>query len=116
MNIPTANVVVSFDRDVMNRLFAEGATYDSLVQGLTVGDDEALLFNAEGNANLISFEHTANYGDSVVMKLDFIDPRGQFEERFISAKVLDNIVGYDYKKNSKTLDGIAKLDLNGQKM
>jgi len=83
MNIPTANIVVAFKQEVMERLFAAGATYRSLVKELSDGDADALLFNNEGNPNFISFEHTLT-GKDFKMVLKFVDPKGEFERRFLT--------------------------------
>ena len=81
MNIPTANIIVAFDRETMDRLFSEGATYKSLISELAVGDTNALLFNNVANPNFVSFEHTAGI-DKMGMKLTFIDPKEEFEKKF----------------------------------
>mgnify|MGYP001180521370 CR=1 FL=1 len=45
MNIPTANIVIGFNKEVMERLFTAGATYKNLIQGLTLdGIEDVLLF------------------------------------------------------------------------
>ena len=75
MRVPTANVIIGFDREVMDRFFTAGATYTSLIQGLTKeGElDNVLLFDNESNPNFISFEHSL-MGTKMEMKLTFIDP------------------------------------------
>ena len=77
MRVPTANVIIGFDREVMDRLFTAGATYTSLIQGLTKeGElDNVLLFDNESNPNFISFEHTLGIGGKMEMKVVFIDPK-----------------------------------------
>ena len=93
MSIPTANVIVGFNKEVMDRLFAEGSTYESLVKGLTLdgAEDDVLLFNSESNPNFISFVHDNRKGNT--MKLNFIDPTGNFEKRFFSDNLSRNIAG-----------------------
>ena len=45
MKVPTANIIVTYSRESMDRLFAEGATYTSLMQTLTAnGSDDTLMF------------------------------------------------------------------------
>ena len=53
MKIPTANVVIGFNKEVMERLFSAGATYQSLIQGLSVSGQDILLFNNVSNPNFI---------------------------------------------------------------
>ena len=93
MSIPTANVIVGFNKEVMDRLFAEGSTYESLVKGLTLdgAEDDVLLFNSESNPNFISFVHDNRKGNT--MKLTFIDPTGNFEKRFFSDNLSRNTAG-----------------------
>jgi hypothetical protein len=116
MKVPTANVIIAFNRQTMDRLFSEGATYTSLIQGITEsGEDDALLFNAESNPNFISFEHSMNYGSGLKMKLEFIDPKGVFEERYLSTNLVDNITGYDYKKTQPSTDVFSDKINKGMK-
>jgi hypothetical protein len=100
MNIPVANVIVGFNKDVMNSLFAEGATYKNLMKGLSEEED-ALLFDNESNPSFISFEHTGNMGDGWKMKLVLIDPKGDLERRLFSDKLLPAIAGSAYTDSSE---------------
>ena len=98
MRVPTANVIIGFNREVMDRLFTTGATYKSLIQGLTKGGDldDVLLFDNESNPNFLSFEHTLGIGKGMKMTLVFIDPKGEFERRFMSDSITRNIAGFSY--------------------
>ena len=98
MRVPTANVIVGFDREVMDRLFTDGATYKSLIQGLTKeGElDNVLLFDNESNPNFVSFQHTLGFGKGMKMVLTFIDPKGEFERRVMSDSITRNIAGFSY--------------------
>jgi len=96
MKIPTANVLVAFDKAVMERLFSAGATYKSLVASLADGEENALLFDNVANPNFISFEHTLGAGSSMKMKLSFIDPKKEFERRFFTANPSRLIEGFSY--------------------
>ena len=84
MKIPTANIVVAFNKETMERLFSSGATYKSLVAELSDGNEDALLFNNVANPNFISFEHSLGLGGGMKMVLTFIDPKGEFESRFVT--------------------------------
>ena len=94
MNVPTANVIVAFDKATMEKLFSAGATYSSLVKEVSDGDADALLFNNVSNPNFISFEHSNNFGNGFKMVLEFIDPKGEFERRFISTNPARIIQGF----------------------
>ena len=77
MKIPTSNVIIAFNRQTIDRLFAEGATYQSLMKTLTEdGEDDAVMFNAESNPNFVAFEHDFGFSPGMKMKLTFIDPKG----------------------------------------
>ena len=106
MRVPTANVIIGFDREVMDRLFTQGATYTSLIQELTKqGElDNVLLFDNESNPNFLSFIHTYMSG-KMEMKVVFIDPKGEFEKRFLTNSLPRNIAGFShntavYQKNT----------------
>ena len=60
MRVPTANIIIGFNKEVMDRLFTAGATYKNLIQGLTVSgvEGDALLFDSQSNPNFISFTHS----------------------------------------------------------
>ena len=57
MRVPTANIVIGFNREVMDRLFTAGATYTDLVKELSKpgpGFDDTLLFDSQNNPNFNS--------------------------------------------------------------
>ena len=94
MNIPTTNIVVAFDRTTMERLFSSGATYKSLVSELSDGLDNALLFDNVGNPNFISLEHSLNLGGGFKIVISFIDPKNEFEKRFLTdnpARIIESL-------------------------
>ena len=97
MRVPTANIVVAFNKETIERLFSAGATATSLMSTLSNdGEDKAILFNSESNPNFISFEHDNGMSPGMKMKLVFIDPKGEFEKRYLSDSMLDNMAGYGY--------------------
>ena len=56
MRVPTANVIVGFNREAIDRLFTAGATYTDLIQELSKpgpGFDDTLLFDSVANPNFI---------------------------------------------------------------
>jgi len=102
MKIPTVNIVVGFNKEVMERLFVAGATYKSLIQGLSVSGQDILLFDNVSNPNFISFEHTMNLGSGWKMQLTLLDPKQEFENRYISDNIIKNIAGYMYNDSQNT--------------
>lgn len=102
MKIPTANIVVAFNQETMDRLFSSGATYKSLVAQLADGEDDALLFNNVGNPNFESFEHTLGLGGGMQMTLSFIDPKDEFERRFFSDNPIKLLQGFSDPQAEKT--------------
>ena len=110
MKIPTSNVIIAFNRQTIDRLFAEGATYQSLMKTLTEdGEDDAVMFNAESNPNFVAFEHDFGFSPGMKMKLTFIDPKGEFEGRYLTTGFIENVAGYNYK-NKENLPTV----LNGK--
>jgi len=117
MKVPTANIIVTYSRESMDRLFAEGATYTSLMQTLTANEsDDTLMFNAESNPNFISFEHSFGFGPGTRMKLKFIDPKGTFEKRFISSSLLKNVAGSRYKSKDSKPSILSAKNSEGMKL
>ena len=105
MKIPTANILVAFSRKTINRLFVQGGNVESLIKTLTKdGEDDAVLFNAESNPNFISFEHDFGFAPGHRMKLEFIDPKGVFERRYLNTSMVGNIAGYDHKQKKSKPD------------
>lgn len=102
MKIPTANVLVAFNRETMDRLFSSGATYKSLVAQLSEGLDNALLFDNVANPNFVSFDHSLGLGGGMKMTLTFIDPKGEFERRFFTDNPAKLIQGFSDPKSEKT--------------
>ena len=117
MKVPTANIIVTYSRESMDSLFAEGATYTSLMQTLTAnGSDDTLMFNAESNPNFISFEHSFGFGPGTRMNLKFIDPKGTFEKRFISSSLLKNVAGSRYKSKDSKPSILSAKNSEGMKL
>jgi len=107
MNIPTANIVVAFNKETMDRLFSSGATYTSLVAQLTEGTENALLFDNVANPNFISFEHSLGLGGGMKMSLSFIDPKDEFESRFFKTNPAELIQGFSDPASEKTTSFIT---------
>ena len=104
--VPTANIVVGFSREAMDRLFSVGATSKNLISAIQAEDD-VLLFGSQSNPNFISFEHKFGLGaGGTIMSLTFIDPKGEFEERYLTTSLLDNIASYAFpsEEDSKPRD------------
>ncbi|HAI19001.1 MAG TPA: hypothetical protein DCM10_13805 [Xanthomarina gelatinilytica] len=111
MRIPTANIIIGFSKEVMDRLFTGGATYNNLIKELTLsGTEDVLLFDSQSNPNFVSFEHNLGMGKGMNMKLPIIDPKGEFEKRFFSDNIVKNIAGFSYNDSKKTsnVDPLAK--------
>ncbi len=128
MKIPTANVVVGFDREVMNELFATGATYSNLLKGITDTtvtestpdgvtaqkiNKDVLLFNKQNNPNFLSFKHTL-LSEGSIFSLDIIDPTGEFEKRYLTAD-LTTILPNDTSFGGERKSPLTTSLLDGQK-
>ena len=94
MNIPTANVLISFSGDSMRSLFNSGGSTKSLIKTLEESG-EFLLFNKESNPNFISFDYTFGLGGGQhTATLKFLDPDNEFEDRFFTKGFTENIAGF----------------------
>ena len=110
MRVPTANIIIGFNKEVMDRLFTAGATYTDLIDELTINKTEdVLLFDSQNNPNFISFEHTNGMSKGMKMVLSLIDPKGEFEKRFATDNVVKNIAGFAYNDDQNADDGTDPL-------
>lgn len=109
MNIPVPHVVVAFDRRTISTLFKVGTNYEDLAQEIAKSDD-ALLFDSQANPNFISFEHTfGGNEEGNIMKLTLIDPKKEFEERFMLENSSNSLHDYIAKKRPQKSDPIREL-------
>ena len=116
MKIPTTNIVVAYDRDVMARLFRSGATARSLIEEISEDNIEALVFNNISNPNFISLEHSLGFSGGMKIKLEFIDPKGEFENRFMTDNSIKNIAGFMYNDaQNKSSNVFAEKTNKGMK-
>ena len=96
MNVPTANVIVSTKKDALNdflRLLSEGKSIPSIIDALTPQfEPDELLFSNYNNPNFISFE-MATMPSDMEAKLEFIDPKNEFEDSFFSTEnIYDSVL------------------------
>ena len=103
MTVPTANVLVTNNKDALNdflRRMAEGTPIPTLLDELNSGSGpDATLFSNYNNPNFISFE-TATMGSDLETKLEFIDPKNEFEDMFFSTETIyDSVLDMFRDKN-----------------
>jgi len=103
MTVPTANVLVTNNKDALNdflRRMAEGVPIPSLLDEINAGSGpDATLFSNYNNPNFISFE-TATGPESIETKLEFIDPKNEFEDMFFSTEnIYDSVLDIFREKN-----------------
>lgn len=95
MSIPTANVIITQKKEPLNKFLekmASGESIPSLLSELSGPGVDQLLFSNYNNPNFISFEHATIKGD-VETKLEFIDPKNEFEERFLAtSSIYDEVL------------------------
>ena len=87
MTVPTANVLVSTNKEALQDVLlklASGKRINNLISEINAGDDLA-LFSNKANPHFISFRHSFNQSKPVI-NLEFLDPEGDFEYRFLSEK------------------------------
>lgn len=94
MITPAPNVIVAFEREPIEKLFSQGASSENLLTGISENKD-VLLFTTKNNPNFISFSHEIAFGgNTIAVKLSFIDPKGEFESRYMTTRAIDMIAGY----------------------
>jgi hypothetical protein len=92
--IPTANVIVSYSADAINKLFESGGSSKNLLNSIEE-DSELLLFNKESNPNFISFDYSFGLGGGQhIATLKFLDPENEFESRFFTKGFAENVAGF----------------------
>ena len=109
MNIPVPHVIVAFDKRVITTLFTIGANYEDLSKEIVKYDD-ALLFDSQANPNFISFEHSfGGKEEGNIMTLTLLDPKKEFEERFMLENSSDSLVDYLSRNPPSRTDAISKI-------
>ena len=92
--IPTASILVCFNRDVIKEILTTARVGGDVLQATRDAKD-AMLFSNVGNPNFEAFEHSLGAGtNSQKMTLTIIDPKQEFEKRFLSDNILRDAVGY----------------------
>lgn len=87
MSVPTATILISQDKDAVSKVLQKlgsGAKIVNIIDE-TSRDDGVLLFSNHANPNFISFEHNL-VGSDLEGTLEFIDPKNEFEENFLSSR------------------------------
>jgi hypothetical protein len=110
MRIQTANIIVSTDGDLLTRAISEGTSYAAAVKSLA--EEGALLFDSNSNPNFLSFTTTMLEGKSQG-ELKFIDPRQEFEARFLTNSVSQNLSRITPKigeREPDLADGLSNQD------
>tara|TARA_R110000824_G_scaffold51717_4_gene144005 strand:- start:9158 stop:11791 length:2634 start_codon:yes stop_codon:yes gene_type:complete len=108
MNVPTPHVIVAFDKPVMQALFNSGARLEDLIENISASG--ALLFDAKSNPNFIDFEHSfGGKEEGNVMKLTLVDPKKEFEKRFLIENSESNLYNYVSRKKESKADPITAI-------
>jgi hypothetical protein len=101
--IPTANVIVSYSADAINKLFESGGSSKNLLNSIEE-DSELLLFNKESNPNFISFDYSFGLGGGQhIATLKFLDPENEFESRFFTKGFVENVAGFKRQNPNNAL-------------
>tara|TARA_R110002051_G_scaffold167858_2_gene238543 strand:- start:19110 stop:21653 length:2544 start_codon:yes stop_codon:yes gene_type:complete len=119
MSIPTANVFISFTQEAMTqflegRQLASGDTIDpnieedesAAIRHLRGGLDVFSFSNAnvdEGGAlQILDFNHELGFKAGNIMKMSFLDPRREFENRVFQGQLTQELAAYgiDYKPDT----------------
>ena len=97
MLTPAPNIIVAFEKEPIEKLFSQGGLSKNLLAEIS-NNENILLFTTKNNPNFISFSHEIAFGgNTVAVKLSFIDPKGEFEARYMTTRTIDMIGGYSPK-------------------
>ena len=99
--LPGANIIISFDKENMDKLFSQGATSKNIIEAVKVQKKDRqssfLLFEGQSNPNFINFEHSFGLGAGTQgMTITFIDADGEFEERYLSDNAFLNVNTFSF--------------------
>ena len=109
MNLPVPHVIVAFDKRVLSTFFKVGTNFEDLTNAIKKSDS-ALLFDSQANPNFISFEHSfGGKEQGNIMTLTLIDPKKEFEERFMLENSSDSLVDYLSRNPPSRTDAISKI-------
>ena len=87
MSVPTATILLSQDKDSISKVLQKLGSGSKIVNIVDEAsrEDGILLFSNHANPNFISFEHNL-VGTEFEGTLEFIDPKNEFEENFLSSR------------------------------
>jgi hypothetical protein len=96
MSVPTANILVTTNKESLEDILfklSSGTRIKNLINELN-DDSEVALFSNQTNPHFISFEHSFDQ-DNPLMTLEFLDPQGDFEQRYLTNRsVYDTLFTY----------------------
>lgn len=96
MSVPTANVLITTNRDSLEDILlklSSGTRVKNLINEIN-DNNEVALFSNQTNPHFIAFEHSFDQ-DNPLMTLEFLDPEGDFENRYLSTRsVYDTLFTY----------------------
>lgn len=87
MTVPTATILLSQDKESISNVLQKigsGTPIVNLIEQFS-REEGVLLFSNHANPNFISFEHNF-VGSNFEGKLEFIDPKNEFENNFLSTR------------------------------
>ena len=92
MSVPTPYVVLSFSKDPMLKLFSltKADQAQDFLASINESNKDVFVFGETStNNNLISLEHSLGLGNQMQIDISFIDPKNEFERRFMSTNLLE---------------------------
>jgi hypothetical protein len=114
MITPAPNVIIAFEREPIEKLFSQGASSENLLTEISENKD-VLLFTTKNNPNFISFSHEIAFGgNTIAVKLSFIDPKGEFESRYMTTRAIDMIAGYSPQEQQGENSNFGVASRNAQ--
>ncbi len=90
MLVPTANVIIGFNQDIIKRLFAlKGNSYETVINALPKIDttNSTFILNNGTGSSLLSLKHQFGFSKaSNILTISFVDPTNDFEKRLLSSR------------------------------
>ena len=107
IKIPTVNLLVSADIDAVKGQMSNADAIQALKQ-----NKDTWLFKNIGNPNFLSLTHAigAGGGKNVAITLEFLDPKNEFEERFMQTSFPQKIDSFfNLDESNESVAEISKL-------
>ena len=110
IKVPTVNILLSADVEAVKGKMSNADAIQALKD-----NKDTWLFQNLGNPNFISLNHTIGTDKNVSMTLEFLDPKNEFEERFMQTSFPQKIDSFfNLDGANESLAEIGKIETDSE--